>query len=219
MSFFQRYRGWKKGNTSERDVDETRRALIGAGPVLAAAVSVPASAAPASIPAVSGAPVPYAHVRHKGRHYPVTEQWHYDNTRRWPHLAALNHAELDAIIDPILLKSTELHRLGQLLPDEDHEYALAANNHWVIRNMIEHLDGRDHREFGFVGVDQVITNTIGPLSCDCMVMHVFDRHKRFGDVRKIFPHRALRCCDTHAHLQHDREAHYVAVLTDHGRAV
>lgn len=216
MSFFQRYRGWKKGNTSERGVDETRRALIGAGPVLAAAVSVPASAAPSSVPAASGASVPYAHVRHKGRHYPVTEQWHYDNTRRWPQLAALSHDELDAIIQPILLKSNELRKQGALLPESEWEYAHAANNHFNVRTMIDHLDGRDHREFEFEGVDQVHTNVIGPLSCSCVMMHVFDHHRR-GDVHKIFPHRALRVCDTHAPHKHDIATLYARAFADHGK--
>lgn len=178
----------------------TRRSAlqVSAAPVVAAAVPALAS-------------VPPSHIRHKGAHYPVNAHWHEANTVRWPHLAARSRQELRAIQDELVLKST-----NPLTPLSNAElaYLKAANNHYDVRTALDLLQGRDHREFGFEGVDQVHVNSVS-YGCGCRLVHVFDHHKgQAGEVDQTHPHAPLLVCDAHAPHRHDLALLHVRVAAD-----
>lgn len=142
--------------------------------------------------------VPANRVMHDGQHYPVNGHWHEANTAPWPHLAATTRQQLREIQDALLLKSND-----EPLSKDELAYLRAANNHFDVRTAIGFLRGRDHREFGFEGVDQV-HGQWERLECGCRLAFVFDHHKaRADEPYEVHPHTPLPICDSHAPYQHD----------------
>lgn len=152
--------------------------------------------------------VRHGHVLHRGRHYPVNAHWHEACTEKWPHLAGRSHVELRAIQDDLLDKSNHVP-----LTKEEHEYLRAANRHFDVRTCIDLLKGRDHREFGFDGVDQLeFSRQIHP--CGCWLIFVSDHHKgRAGVPREAHPHYPTAVCDKHLPHRHDLGLLYRRVMT------
>jgi hypothetical protein len=150
-----------------------------------------------------------SHVLHKGVHHPVNAHWHEANTAKWPQLAGRSRYELRGIQDALLLKSNSV-----ALTQDELAYLRAANNHFDVRTAINLLKGRDHRDFGFDGVDQVHMNT-HTLPCGCKLMIVFDHHKaRAGTIDKVHPHTPQRACRHHIEHVHDLDRMHDYVASD-----
>jgi hypothetical protein len=150
------------------------------------------------------------HVLHRGAHHPVNDHWHAANTARWPHLAGRSRHELRDIQDRLLLKSNHVE-----LTAEEHAYLQAANKHFNVRTSVDFLGGRDHRDFGFEGVDQVHMNGVG-YPCGCKLLIVFDHHRaRAGEVGyEHHPHPPLQVCDKHAKHAGDLRQLHARVAAD-----
>lgn len=140
---------------------------------------------------------PHSHVRHAGRHHPVNGHWRETHIAPWRHLAAHTHEELVEIKDELLKKSDETS-----LTDDEVAYLFAVRDHINVRRSLNLLGDRDHRDFGFEGVDQLHFNVWNAPDCGCRLVHVFDHHKRGRDDHEHHEHPPLRLCPKHAPHRH-----------------
>lgn len=109
-------------------------------------------------------------IRIDGRDQPVTQAWYDATIAPYPELVSWSAEQIDA-------KRRALADKSNVAPWTDAERAQvqALDRVWNAHNATRLLHGRDHRDFGFEGVDQVHHNS-SDYACGCTLAHVYDHH-------------------------------------------
>jgi hypothetical protein len=195
-------------------VVDRRETLLGAAAVAVGAAI--ASTATAVRQTLGLAPT----IRVGAKRYPLSARFAGEVGSKHPDLLSLPYEQLEAMRDALLQLSTRRHNFQAATPQAPlamhgtltlaEQDRLVAIVHVInVHNGVNFLQGRDHAEFGFEGVDQIHGNA-HHLACGCILHVVFDHHRRGEEGLELQPHHPRVSCAAHqAHLP-DFRAHAAA---------
>lgn len=143
-----------------------------------------------------------------GKDYPVTAKFQMEVLDKHPDLADRAQADLELLRQALMRLSTARYNLevpvppdlapNSMLTAKEKDRLDCITHVFNVHNAVKFLQGRDHTDFGFAGIDQVHGNR-HDLECGCVKHVVFDHHKRGEKDLVLHPHGHPhdRACDKH----------------------